>query len=194
MQTPQGLHMPTINPPAHRVTHMHKIAIAIALVLSCLGSATAQAEPRFPSWLNEADRYPARAYTGAHVAPKFTAATRRYHKLFRSMYRTPNSINYAGEYVLEFAHCGSGCAIGLLYNARTGATQLLPTGTVSPCTDQPNLMMQAETRKTASRRWLQIVATTDDSDDGDANGGCYTKTFIAANGKVRLLEQQRLSE
>ncbi|UOO91037.1 hypothetical protein LVJ82_08750 [Vitreoscilla massiliensis] len=170
---------------------MHKIAIAIALVLSCLGITPAQAEPRFPSWLNEADHYPARAYGGAHVAPKFTTATQRYRKLFRTMYRTPNSINYAGEYVLEFARCGSGCAIGLLYNARTGATQLLPTGAVSPCTDQPNLMMQAETRKAASSSWLQIVATTD---AGDTSGACYTKTFIAEKGKVRLLEQQRLSE
>ena len=167
-------------------TH-HFLFTAVGFSAVCI-----HAEPVASTWQAEAAKYPVAVYQGKHATPKLTAQTRAYRSFFRML--QSQDINYGGDYVLDFAGCGTGCAIGLLYNARTGATQLLPTGTVSPCTDQPNLMMQAETRKTASSRWLQIVATTNDGDDGDANGGCYTKTFIAANGKVRLLEQQRLSE
>ena len=141
----------------------------------------AQAEPLFPSWRNTAAQFPA--------APKFTAQTRPYRKLFHLMRK--GSVNYAGEYVLEFASCGSACSMGLIYNALTGATQLLPTGPISSCVDHPNLMPLAETRKEANSRWLQIVATTDHA-DGPNSPACYTKTFMAERGKIHLIHQQRL--
>ena len=154
---------------------------------SCLTGV--QAESLFPAWRNTAAQFPAVTYTGAHAKPKFTAQTRPYRKLFHLMRK--GSINYAGEYVLEFANCGSACSMGLIYNARTGATQLLPSGPISSCTDHPNLMPLAETRKEANSRWLQIVATTNHA-DGPNSPACYTKTFMAERGKIRLIHQQRL--
>ena len=149
----------------------------------------AQAESLFPPWRNTAAQFPATTYTGAHAKPKLTTQTRPYRKLFRLMQQ--GSANYVGEYVLEFASCGADCSLGLIYNARTGATQLLPTGPISRCTDYPNLMPLAETRKEANSRWLQIVATTDHA-DGPNSPECYTKTFMAERGKIRLIHQQRL--
>ena len=154
---------------------------------SCLTGV--QAESLFPAWRNTAAQFPAVTYTGAHAKPKFTAQTRPYRKLFHLMRK--GSINYAGEYVLEFANCGAACSMGLIYNARTGATQLLPTGPIASCVDHPNLMPLAETRKEANSRWLQIVATTDHT-DGPNSPACYTKTFMAERGKIRLIHQQRL--
>ena len=154
---------------------------------SCLTGV--QAESLFPAWRNTAAQFPAATYTGAHAKPKFTAQTRPYRKLFHLMRQS--SINYAGEYVLEFASCGAACSMGLIYNARTGATQLLPTSPISSCVDHPNLMPLAETRKEATSRWLQIVATTNHADDPNSPA-CYTKTFMAERGKIRLIHQQRL--
>ena len=102
------------------------------------GLTCVQAESLYPSWRNTAAQFPAATYTGAHATPKLTAQTRPYRKLFRLMQQ--GRVNYAGEYVLEFASCGAACSMGLIYNARTGATQLLPTGPISSCVDHPNLL------------------------------------------------------
>ena len=166
---------------------MKKHVFLWVILGSCLTGA--QAESLFPAWRNTAAQFPAATYTGAHATPKFTAQTRPYRKLFHLMRK--GSINYAGEYVLEFASCGAACSMGLIYNARTGATQLLPTGPISSCVDHPNLMPLAETRKEATSRWLQIVATTNHADDPNSPA-CYTKTFMAERGKIRLIHQQRL--
>lgn len=148
-----------------------------------------QAESLFPAWRNTAAQFTATTYTGVYAKPKLTAQTHPYRKLFHLMQQ--GSVNYAGEYVLEFASCGADCSMGLIYNARTGATQLLPTGPISRCDDDSNRMPLAETRKEANSRWLQIVATTDRA-DGPNSPACYTKTFMAERGKIRLLHQQRL--
>ena len=167
---------------------MKKHGFLWVILGSCLTGA--QAASLFPAWRNTAAQFPATTYTGAHAKPGFTAQTRPYRKLFRLM-QHPGSINYAGEYVLEFANCGADCSMGFIYNARTGATQLLPTGPISSCVDHPNLMPLAETRKEANSRWLQIVATTDHA-DGPNSPACYIKTFMAVRGKIRLIHQQRL--
>ena len=166
---------------------MKKHVFLWVILGGCLTGA--QAESLFPSWRNTAAQFPAATYTGAHATPKLTAETRPYRKHFHLMHQ--GRINYAGEYVLEFASCGAACSMGLIYNARTGATQLLPTGPISSCVDHPNLMPLAETRKEATSRWLQIVATTNHADDPNSPA-CYTKTFMAERGKIRLIHQQRL--
>ncbi|UOO91036.1 hypothetical protein LVJ82_08745 [Vitreoscilla massiliensis] len=160
-------------------TH-HFLFAVVGLSAVCL-----QAEPVASNWQAEAAKYPVAVYTGKHAAPKFTPKTREFRSTLRMLQK--QAINYGGEYVLDFAGCGTGCAIGLLYNARTGATQFLPTGTVSSCYGQPALMEQAERYYQPNSRLLQIVATMNDADStGDV---CYTKNFIADRGTVRLLNK-----
>ena len=160
-------------------TH-HFLFTAVGFSAVCI-----HAEPVASTWQTEAAKYPVAVYQGKHATPKLTAQTRAYRSFFRML--QSQDINYGGDYVLDFAGCGTGCAIGLLYNARTGATQRLPTGSVSSCYGQPALMEQAENYHQPNSRLLQVVATMN---DGDSKGEtCYTKNFIAEKGTVRLLNK-----
>lgn len=149
---------------------MKKLLLALMFPLCAVFAADNSMVPQFKD-------YPADDFYGQKATIVFDEETYNFRTRFKRLAKQP--LNFAGHFAITFIGCGTGCSMGLGYDAKTGKTFFLPSLTdcrVNGGYHSPERYFRKESR-------LIVLA-------GNYNEStCLTRYYLAEDNDLVLLKE-----